>query len=69
MECPARLDLAGGWSDTPPISYEKGGSVVNISILVDGKVSTNHCGSKSLSINSSIIINPNSNESNLWVKR
>ena len=40
VECPARLELAGGWSDTPPICYEMGGSVVNIGILVDGKVST-----------------------------
>lgn len=38
-ECPARIDLQGGWSDTPPICYELGGSVVNIAILVDGKVS------------------------------
>ncbi|KFO82822.1 L-fucose kinase, partial [Cuculus canorus] len=24
--CPARLDLSGGWSDTPPITYEHGGA-------------------------------------------
>ncbi|KAI9560787.1 hypothetical protein GHT06_011739 [Daphnia sinensis] len=36
-ECPARLDLSGGWSDTPPICYEIGGSVVNVAILVDGE--------------------------------
>ncbi|GFT34587.1 l-fucose kinase, partial [Nephila pilipes] len=36
-ECPARIDLQGGWSDTPPICYELGGSVVNIAVLVDGK--------------------------------
>ncbi|KAG8198867.1 hypothetical protein JTE90_015082 [Oedothorax gibbosus] len=36
-ECPARIDLQGGWSDTPPICYELGGSVVNVAILVDGK--------------------------------
>ncbi len=37
--CPARLDLAGGWSDTPPITYEcTGGScVTNVAILVNGK--------------------------------
>ncbi|GLD61656.1 L-fucose kinase [Lates japonicus] len=29
VECPARLDLAGGWSDTPPIAFEHGGSVTN----------------------------------------
>lgn len=37
-ECPARIDLQGGWTDTPPICYELGGSVVNVAILVDGKV-------------------------------
>lgn len=37
--CPARLDLAGAWSDTPPITYEcTGGScVTNVSILVNGR--------------------------------
>ena len=35
---PARADIAGGWSDTPPISYEHGGAVTNAAILVDGKV-------------------------------
>jgi fucokinase len=34
---PARIDLAGGWTDTPPVSYEYGGVVVNCAILVDGK--------------------------------
>lgn len=24
---PARIDIAGGWSDTPPICYELGGAV------------------------------------------
>ena len=24
MEAPARIDMAGGWTDTPPISYEAG---------------------------------------------
>ncbi|XP_022248688.1 L-fucose kinase-like, partial [Limulus polyphemus] len=37
-KCPARVDLQGGWTDTPPICYEMGGSVVNIAVLVDGKV-------------------------------
>ncbi|XP_076331169.1 L-fucose kinase-like isoform X2 [Tachypleus tridentatus] len=36
-ECPARVDLQGGWTDTPPICYEMGGSVVNVAVLVDGK--------------------------------
>ncbi|XP_029464770.1 L-fucose kinase isoform X2 [Rhinatrema bivittatum] len=37
VECPARIDISGGWSDTPPITYEHGGAVVNIAILVDGQ--------------------------------
>ncbi|KAM5127525.1 L-fucose kinase [Mantella aurantiaca] len=36
-ECPARIDMSGGWSDTPPITYEHGGSVVNMAVLVDGQ--------------------------------
>ncbi|KAM8946017.1 L-fucose kinase [Pelodytes ibericus] len=36
-KCPARLDLSGGWSDTPPITYEHGGAVVNVAVLVDGQ--------------------------------
>ncbi|KAM3920648.1 L-fucose kinase [Leptodactylus fuscus] len=35
--CPARIDLSGGWSDTPPITYEHGGAVVNVAMLVDGQ--------------------------------
>ncbi|XP_072528529.1 L-fucose kinase isoform X3 [Salminus brasiliensis] len=37
VECPARLDLSGGWSDTPPIAFELGGVVVNVAVKVDGK--------------------------------
>ncbi|KAM8892918.1 L-fucose kinase isoform 2-T2 [Spinachia spinachia] len=37
VECPARLDLAGGWSDTPPIAFEYGGSVTNVAVKVDGR--------------------------------
>lgn len=33
---PVRLDLAGGWSDTPPYCYEHGGHVVNVAVLLDG---------------------------------
>ena len=29
---PARLDLAGGWSDTPPYSLENGGTVLNAAV-------------------------------------
>ncbi|XP_043351119.1 L-fucose kinase isoform X3 [Dermochelys coriacea] len=37
VECPARIDVSGGWSDTPPITYEHGGAVVDVAILVDGR--------------------------------
>ncbi|CAN0311308.1 unnamed protein product, partial [Ectocarpus fasciculatus] len=33
----ARIDLAGGWTDTPPISYEAGGAVVNAAVTVSGE--------------------------------
>jgi hypothetical protein len=38
-ESPCRIDLAGGWSDTPPICYEHthGGTVINAAITVGGK--------------------------------
>jgi galactokinase/mevalonate kinase-like predicted kinase len=34
---PARLDIAGGWSDTPPYCLQEGGSVVNIAIELNGQ--------------------------------
>ncbi|XP_056272027.1 L-fucose kinase isoform X2 [Pseudoliparis swirei] len=37
VECPARLDLAGGWSDTPPVAFEHGGSVTNVAVKIDGR--------------------------------
>ena len=36
-ESGVRIDIAGGWTDTPPISYEAGGAVTNIAVLLDGK--------------------------------
>ena len=33
---PARIDLAGGWTDTPPVCYEHGGLVINAAVTVDG---------------------------------
>lgn len=33
---PVRIDLAGGWSDTPPICNEVGGAVVNVAITLRG---------------------------------
>ncbi len=34
---PARVDLAGGWSDTPPYCLEYGGSVLNAAVLLNGQ--------------------------------
>lgn len=33
---PARIDLAGGWSDTPPMCHRFGGRVVNMAVSLDG---------------------------------
>lgn len=37
VECPVRLDLSGGWTDTPPICYEHGGNVLNVAIIINGQ--------------------------------
>ena len=34
---PARIDLAGGWTDTPPYCLEQGGSVVNVAVDLNGQ--------------------------------
>jgi galactokinase/mevalonate kinase-like predicted kinase len=34
---PARVDLSGGWSDTPPVCYEYGSVVTGMAVTVDGK--------------------------------
>lgn len=34
---PARLDFAGGWTDTPPYCLEHGGRVVNVAINLNGQ--------------------------------
>lgn len=34
---PARLDLAGGWSDTPPFCILNGGSVINLAVNLNGQ--------------------------------
>jgi len=36
ITAPARLDFGGGWSDTPPFSLERGGTVLNAAIDLDG---------------------------------
>ena len=35
VSAPARIDLGGGWSDTPPFCLDWGGSVLNIAITVE----------------------------------
>ena len=37
VTAPVRIDFAGGWSDTPPICNEEGGTVLNVAVLLDGK--------------------------------
>lgn len=34
---PVRLDLAGGWTDTPPFSLENGGCVTNAAVELNGQ--------------------------------
>ncbi len=34
---PVRIDLAGGWTDTPPYCLSEGGAVVNIAIELNGQ--------------------------------
>ncbi|MBR1920712.1 MAG: hypothetical protein IJ829_01760 [Kiritimatiellae bacterium] len=36
VELPLRIDFAGGWSDTPPICCEKGGTVLNAAVTLNG---------------------------------
>jgi len=35
--CPVRIDLAGGWTDTPPYCLKRGGAVVNLAIDLNGQ--------------------------------
>ena len=34
---PARLDLAGGWTDTPPYCFIEGGRVINMAVELNGQ--------------------------------
>ncbi len=34
---PVRLDLAGGWTDTPPYCIERGGQVLNVAVDLNGQ--------------------------------
>ena len=38
VRMPLRIDLAGGWSDTPPICNLVGGCVLNCAVTLDGKL-------------------------------
>jgi fucokinase len=35
---PVRIDLAGGWSDTPPVCVEYGSTVTGMAVVMDGKL-------------------------------
>ena len=37
VEAPARIDLGGGWSDTPPFCLDWGGTVLNMAVSVNGR--------------------------------
>jgi fucokinase len=34
---PARVDMGGGWSDTPPFCLDWGGTVLNVAVLLNGE--------------------------------
>lgn len=36
VTAPARIDLGGGWSDTPPFCLDWGGTVLNLAITMEG---------------------------------
>ena len=37
VSCPVRIDIAGGWTDTPPYCMMEGGCVVNLAVLLNGR--------------------------------
>ncbi|QOY87376.1 bifunctional fucokinase/fucose-1-phosphate guanylyltransferase [Paludibaculum fermentans] len=37
VAAPPRIDLGGGWSDTPPFCFDWGGTVLNMSLALDGR--------------------------------
>ncbi|HEV2134774.1 MAG TPA: bifunctional fucokinase/fucose-1-phosphate guanylyltransferase [Terracidiphilus sp.] len=37
VSAPARVDLGGGWSDTPPFCFDWGGTVLNCALEIDGE--------------------------------
>jgi galactokinase/mevalonate kinase-like predicted kinase len=36
VSAPARIDLGGGWSDTPPFCFDWGGTVLNCALEING---------------------------------
>jgi len=36
VSAPPRIDIGGGWSDTPPFCFDWGGTVLNIALEIDG---------------------------------
>ena len=38
VRLPLRVNWGGGWSDTPPYCNEKGGTVLNAAVLLNGKM-------------------------------
>jgi galactokinase/mevalonate kinase-like predicted kinase len=38
VTAPVRIDLAGGWRDTPPVCYDLGGAVVNVAVKLNGEM-------------------------------
>jgi len=53
---PARVDLAGGWTDTPPYCLQQGGSVVNVALNLNGQppiqAFARRCDDRSITIRS-----------------
>ena len=39
VSAPPRIDLGGGWSDTPPFCFDWGGTVLNCALEIDGRLS------------------------------
>jgi fucokinase len=37
LSAPPRIDLGGGWSDTPPFCFDWGGTVLNCALEIDGE--------------------------------
>jgi len=51
---PVRLDLAGGWTDTPPYCFLYGGKVVNMAVELNGQPPL-HCYIKATQVNEIVL--------------